>query len=347
MLALVLLAVFATATEECEDVGSKMLCENCKCFGASKHTHVNITSRQACAEAAFKEGMKYYSWLRYGKELLCSFGTHKEKNAKGVEKVIGTEEQTCIAAQDKNTQRPWRIYQLDDNKDNCRCETVEAVLKHAGYKCDGFSRIRKWVPDRRRTAKSAEHCGLMAYQAGHAYFSFLNSGVPDAGELDTRWCIFGHKVSSVDSCETKKFDAKNDKWGIYTTACNEKHFAYKHATCNNRASVGNYLTVGTTNAIPDSTSKSETYTACCSADKTVADDKRCTVTVPGNILSCLGDGEEVDYYTARATCESHNMRLCEDWEELVYCCQNPTCGFNSKFFWTSKLSNGLDLSQLQ
>lgn len=350
MLGLVLLvAVFAIDPEpKCPDVGSKLLCENCKCFGASKHTHLNITERQKCAKAAHEAGMKYYSWLRFGKELLCSFGTHietiKTGANKGDKKVIGTEEDTCdVTGRDTKTVRPWRLYEIDDNTDNCKCETVEETLVHDGYKCDGFERIRKWIPANRRTAKSAKHCGLLAYQSGHEYFSYRNTGVPNPGDPDERWCVFGHMTSSEAACNVNQTLAKDSRWGVYKTVCNERHYAVLQGTCGNPQIYG----TGMNNEVPPSTTVVG-YTACCNTDDQAPNDQKCFLTEPGNPQMCIGV-TPVDYYTARSTCEAHNLQLCEDILDLARCCQfNPlnTCGFSGKYYWTSKLSNPFDVDAL-
>lgn len=319
-----------------------MLCEGCKCFGATKHTHLNITNREDCAVAAWDAGYKYYSWLRYGSELLCSYGTHANESIVH-KREEATETEVCVTHKDTGLNRPWRIYQMDENTDNCDCQSVEVAVKEAGFKCRGFESIIQWKYRKRKVAKSAQHCGLYAYKEGHETFSYLDVGPPEdkTTQVDTRWCMFGHKISSEHACKkeasphtTGAVKTKNPKWSIYSAVCNEQYNAFQISTCKAFAQ-----TMVWNPATPTpNPNNAEAYTACCATDQSVgqATDK-CKVQ---HNNACIGT-EKVSYYAAKATCKGLGMRLCDNLLELTNCCPDGAdlCGFKSKFYWSNELLN--------
>lgn len=367
MLALVLLAVLASAGKDvseltkkpCPPHNSKMLCENCKCFGATKHTHHNITHREDCAKAAYDAGHKYYSWLRYGAELLCSFGTHPDKDIVHPREKA-TDKEACVEYPDSNTTRPWRIYELDVNTDNCACERVEVKEDHKGYKCRGFESIINWSFRKRKIAKSPEHCGLYAYKEGYETFSYLNVGPPPVKadgtkEDDTRWCMFGHKISSEDSCKVgtaaesvRTKDGKgaiktiNPKWSIYSVSkCNEEYKAYKFSSCpGGNGNMEPQTTPLMAAGALDPHSKSG-HIACCTESQEGTAEQKCTVLdAQANCLSTSA----VSYYDAVAACKANNKIVCKNTYQLKNCCNlsnDQKCGFMSKYYWTQEQVNAL------
>jgi hypothetical protein len=357
-LALFAVAVFGQDPDPvpCPDYSSELICENCKCFGATKFNYKKngdtpIITREDCAAAAHAAQATYYSWLRNGAELFCSFNTFKaDAHAHRLfDKMIDepTESEVCglrqedpvtglqTSGRDVNTVKPWKIFKLNPNTENCSCQIVTGHLVERKKKCGGYEKLEHLKHNRTPTiANTKDECAKMAFQAGYTKFSY---------RTDKEWCMYGHYYSDDVACNAPADNnegtmgwvvTKNDNWGIYSAECAEKYYTYSMSM------QGGACVANTGQAFPKNT-PSMAHVACC------PDVQHQQFTVGGATCmrkdsttgQCFADGPKT-YTEANVICTAAGLVMCPTDVAVSTCCGSDCAGDSAQYWTASMVSVG-------
>jgi len=324
--------ISSVATPACPDYSSELVCENCKCFGATKFNYKKtgdqaIITRSDCAQAAHDAGATYYSWLRNGAELFCSFNTHLEHGHVKFDIMIDnpTEEEVCGAStMDTDTTKPWKVFKLNPNTENCNCQIVIGRMAAEDHKCAGFEKLEKLKHGRTpATASDANACAKLSYQAGYTLFSY---------RADKEWCMYGHYYSDQEACESPNFVAA-DNWDIMTAECAENYFTYTLDGC--------VVPAGVEYAKSDAAA----HVVCCPLGADPADYMGNSPTascsrVDPSTNECFSTTPK-SFTEAQAICAAAGMDTCQGPSEIQTCC-GTGCGGgagNSAKWWTATMAS--------